>query len=102
MREISAAMVDNVITEFLAQIEEEAGIAGGGDETRRFLNQFMEKDQVNQLMEDVEAKGRSVWTALNDVADTDTLLLPIHFTAPTVGRVTGDGDDHFHYRYKRD
>lgn len=39
---------------------------------------------------------------LNDVADTDTLLLPIHFTAPTAGRVTGDGDDHFHYRYKRD
>jgi len=73
MREIGAATVDSIIAEFLAQLEREAGIAGGGDETRRFLNEFMEKEQVNQLMEDVEAKGRSVWTALNDVADTRIL-----------------------------
>lgn len=73
MREISAATVDSIIGEFLTQLEKEAGIAGGGDETRRFLDEFMEKEQVNQLMEDVEARGRSVWTALNDVADTRIL-----------------------------
>jgi glyoxylase-like metal-dependent hydrolase (beta-lactamase superfamily II) len=35
------------------------------------------------------------------VADTGTLLMPIHFPSPTVGLVTSDGD-RFHYRYKRD
>jgi len=73
MHEISAATVNSTIVEFLTQLEQEAGIAGGGNETRRFLEEFMEKEQVNQLMEDVEAKGRSVWTALNDVADTRIL-----------------------------
>jgi hypothetical protein len=29
---------------------------------------------------------------LSSVADTDTLLLPIHFPAPTAGLVTADGD----------
>jgi hypothetical protein len=35
------------------------------------------------------------------VADTDTLLLPIRFPAPTVGLVTADGDL-FHYRFKQE
>ena len=35
------------------------------------------------------------------VADTDTLLLPIHFPTPTAGLVTADGD-RFNYRFKRD
>jgi glyoxylase-like metal-dependent hydrolase (beta-lactamase superfamily II) len=38
---------------------------------------------------------------LSSVTDTDTLLLPIHFPAPTVGLVTADGD-RFNYRFKRD
>jgi glyoxylase-like metal-dependent hydrolase (beta-lactamase superfamily II) len=38
---------------------------------------------------------------LSSVADSDTLLLPIHFPNPTVGLVTSDGD-RFHYRFKRD
>jgi glyoxylase-like metal-dependent hydrolase (beta-lactamase superfamily II) len=38
---------------------------------------------------------------LSSVADTDTLLLPIHFPSPTVGSVTADGD-RFHYRFKRE
>lgn len=69
LQEITAETVDNTIAEFLEHLEREAGIAGGGDETRRFLEEFMEQEQVDQLMQDVQAKGRSVWTALNDVAD---------------------------------
>ena len=38
---------------------------------------------------------------LSAVADTDTLLLPIHFPTPTAGLVTADGD-RFNYRFKRD
>jgi glyoxylase-like metal-dependent hydrolase (beta-lactamase superfamily II) len=39
---------------------------------------------------------------LTSVAETDTLILPIHFPAPTAGLVTSDDGDRFHYRYKRD
>ena len=39
---------------------------------------------------------------LSSVADTDTLMLPIHFAAPTAGLVTSDGADRFNYRFKRD
>jgi hypothetical protein len=37
---------------------------------------------------------------LGSVADTGTLILPIHFPSPTVGRVTGDGE-RFRYAFVR-
>jgi len=39
---------------------------------------------------------------LASVADTDTLILPIHFAAPTAGFVTSAGSERFDYRFKRD
>jgi glyoxylase-like metal-dependent hydrolase (beta-lactamase superfamily II) len=48
----------------------------------------------------VEA-ARSRRRFLGEVAGTDTLLLPVHFPQPTVGRVEADGD-RFHYRFIRD
>jgi len=44
---------------------------------------------------------RSRKTFLASVADTPTLILPIHFAAPTAGLVTADGQERFHYRFKR-
>ena len=35
---------------------------------------------------------------LGSVADTDTLVLPVHFPAPTAGRIEADGD-RFRYRF---
>jgi len=35
---------------------------------------------------------------LNSVADTDTLILPVHFPSPTAGRIAADGE-RFHYRF---
>ena len=35
---------------------------------------------------------------LSSVANTDTLLLPIHFPAPTVGHAESDGEQ-FRYRF---
>ena len=34
------------------------------------------------------------------VADTDTVILPIHFPTPTAGRIEADGE-RFHYRFRR-
>jgi glyoxylase-like metal-dependent hydrolase (beta-lactamase superfamily II) len=38
---------------------------------------------------------------LSSVADTDTLILPIHFPTPTLGLVKADGN-RFDYRFKRE
>ena len=38
---------------------------------------------------------------LGEIADTDTLVLPVHFPAPTAGRVEADGD-RFWYRFRTD
>ena len=35
------------------------------------------------------------------VAGTDTLILPVHFPAPTAGLIIADGN-RFNYRYRRD
>lgn len=45
---------------------------------------------------------RSRTKFLESVADTPTLLLPIHFAAPTVGLIKSDGGERFIYKYKRD
>jgi len=37
---------------------------------------------------------------LGNVADTSTLVLPIHFPSPTVGRVAADGQ-RFRYNFVR-
>ena len=38
---------------------------------------------------------------LGSIADTATLVLPVHFPSPTVGRIEADGE-RFQYRFKRD
>ncbi len=44
------------------------------------------------------SRGGISWVRL---ADTDTLILPVHFPAPTVGLIKADGSA-FDYRFKRD
>ena len=51
---------------------------------------------------DVDAKqaAQSRRHFLGSVAETDTLILPVHFPSPTVGRIKGDGN-RFDWRYVR-
>jgi len=45
--------------------------------------------------------GASTTGSINGkVADTSTLVLPIHFPTPTAGRIEADGD-RFHYIFRR-
>ena len=37
---------------------------------------------------------------LHSVADTDTVILPVHFPSPTAGRIEADGEQ-FNYRFRR-
>jgi glyoxylase-like metal-dependent hydrolase (beta-lactamase superfamily II) len=49
---------------------------------------------------DKEQAAKSRRQFLGQVADTATLVLPIHFPCPTVGRVAGDGE-RFRYNFVR-
>ena len=49
---------------------------------------------------DPKQAARSRRSFLASVADTDTIILPIHFPSPTAGRIEGDGD-RFHYRFRK-
>jgi glyoxylase-like metal-dependent hydrolase (beta-lactamase superfamily II) len=47
---------------------------------------------------DAAMAARSRRRFLGEVADTDTVVLPVHFPAPTAGRVEADGE-RFRYRF---
>lgn len=61
--------------------------------------QCREPDWSTIFDTDPAEAARSRRRFLGEVADTDTLLLPIHFPGPTAGRVTADGE-RFRYRFK--
>jgi glyoxylase-like metal-dependent hydrolase (beta-lactamase superfamily II) len=62
--------------------------------------QCREPDWSTIFDTDKEQAARSRRRFLGQVADTSTLLLPIHFPSPTVGRVAADGQ-RFRYRFGR-
>jgi glyoxylase-like metal-dependent hydrolase (beta-lactamase superfamily II) len=60
--------------------------------------QCREPDWSTIFDTDREQAARSRRHFLAGAAGTDTLVLPIHFPAPTVGRIAGDGE-RFRYRF---
>ena len=62
--------------------------------------QCREPDWSTVFDTDAKQAAASRRSFLGSVADTDTLILPIHFPTPTVGRIKGDGD-RFDWRYVR-
>ncbi|MFV0474792.1 MAG: FliG C-terminal domain-containing protein [Pikeienuella sp.] len=69
MRETPADVVERVLAEFLQKIEDTRSVGGGADEARRFLSEALDKEQVNQIMGDLDTIGRSVWSLLGDIPD---------------------------------
>jgi len=67
MAEIDPEVVDSVINEFLGQLGNSGTISGGREELRRFLSEVVDKEQLNQILDDVDNAGRSVWSILSDV-----------------------------------
>ncbi len=54
--------------------------------------QCVEPDWSTCFCADPEMAARSRRAVLEDVADTDTIVVPTHFPGPTAGRVIGQGD----------
>ncbi len=67
MREIPPAIVERTIAEFLNQLDATRPLSGGREELQRFLSEALSKEEVNQILSDVDSEGRSVWGALGDV-----------------------------------
>jgi glyoxylase-like metal-dependent hydrolase (beta-lactamase superfamily II) len=62
--------------------------------------QCREPDWSTVFDTDPTQAARSRRSFLASVADTDTVILPVHFPSPTAGRVEADGE-RFRYRFRR-
>ena len=87
LEDMAASEIDAVLNDFIARLAADSGISGGEDEARRYLSAFMEPDGVDQLMSDIAAPPRSVWSKLGDVAD-DALTAWLSGEHPQVAAVT--------------
>ncbi|MGM0585671.1 MAG: hypothetical protein ACQEUZ_13580, partial [Pseudomonadota bacterium] len=64
------AVVDAVVTDFLAALGDELSVRGGLDEARKFLGRVLDEDSLARVLDEVDARsGRSVWLRLADAAD---------------------------------
>ncbi len=61
--------------------------------------QCREPDWSTIFCSDPAQAARSRRHFLGSVADTDTIILPVHFPAPTAGRIGADGD-RFRYLFE--
>ncbi len=69
LKEVPPEVVEATIAEFLSKLDADRAIGGGATEARRFLSEVLERDQVDRIMGDLDAAGRSVWSLLGDVED---------------------------------
>ncbi|MEM6891764.1 MAG: FliG C-terminal domain-containing protein [Pseudomonadota bacterium] len=69
MRMIPAPVVDSVISDFVATLKDRKTLRGGPGEVRRFLVEVLEREQVDQIVQEIDENNRSVWAQLNDIED---------------------------------
>ncbi len=65
---VSAAIVERLFVEFADQLSAAGSLVGTYDTTERLLSQFMDKDRVDNLMEEIRGPaGRTMWDKLGNV-----------------------------------
>jgi len=80
IREISSAMatlgvirsetIETLIREFVNRMSGSSNIVGSFEQTRRLLSQFLPKEKVDELMEELRGPaGRTVWDKLDNVSE---------------------------------
>ena len=68
---IDASLVENLILEFVAKLSSSGALTGSYDHTQKLLAQFLPKDKVDQLMEEIRGPaGRTMWDKLGNVSET--------------------------------
>ncbi len=65
---VSAAVVERLVVEFADQLSTAGSLVGTYDTTERLLNQFMDRERVQSLMEEIRGPaGRTMWEKLGNV-----------------------------------
>lgn len=80
IRELSSAMsrlgavaietIEDLIVDFVSRISSNGGVVGDVDSTERLLIQFLPKDRVGAIMEEIRGPaGRNMWEKLSNVPE---------------------------------
>ena len=65
---ITAAMLDELMAEFVTNIASNGNVAGNSDSTERLLLSFLPSDRVDAIMEEIRGPaGRNMWEKLSNV-----------------------------------
>lgn len=65
---VSATLVERLFVEFADQLSSSGSLIGSYDSTERLLSKFMEKDRVDQILEEIRGPaGRTMWDKLGNV-----------------------------------
>ena len=68
---VSANIIERLFVEFAEQISSTGSLVGTFDTTERLLLKVMDKDKVDQIMEDIRGPaGRTMWDKLGNVNET--------------------------------
>ncbi|MCF6293939.1 MAG: flagellar motor switch protein FliG [Robiginitomaculum sp.] len=65
---VTAAAVEKLIVDFVAQMSSTGSLMGSFDATQRLLNSFLADDKVDSVMEEIRGPaGRTIWDKLGNV-----------------------------------
>jgi len=65
---VTAAAVEKLIVDFVAQMSSTGSLMGSFDATQRLLNSFLSDDKVDSVMEEIRGPaGRTIWDKLGNV-----------------------------------
>ncbi len=67
LKPVPSEVMKYVVGEFLVELGEETNVRGGEEQVRKFLSEFLDEDQVNQILSEAAGRDtRSVWERLGD------------------------------------
>ena len=67
---IHVAVVEKLIVDFVLEMNRAGALVGNFDSTERLLNQFLPKDRVSTIMEEIRGPaGRNMWEKLSNVQE---------------------------------
>ncbi|MDR4305772.1 flagellar motor switch protein FliG [Chelatococcus sambhunathii] len=68
---IDAITVEGLLVDFVSKLSAAGSLVGNAESTERLLSQFLPRDRVGQIMEEIRGPaGRNMWEKLSNVQET--------------------------------
>ena len=95
---VSNEMIEELFVDFVTKVSTSGGLAGNFDSTERLLSQFLPKERVAPIMEEIRGPaGRTMWEKLSNVQENvlanylkneypQTVAVVLSKTAPSMRR----------------